>query len=504
MSAGFHDAAENGIAVDADVIIVGSGAGGGAAARTLADAGLSVLVLEEGPYLPSASLGYKTFDSLHALMRNGGQQAAFGKAAVPVVQACVVGGTTFVNSAIIWRLPEKVLAKWHAEHGLADGFRANELDDAYALIEKDMFVRPVTDSVATGSDRKLALGAERAGIEHRAIHRNEKDCKGSGRCLHGCHNDAKQSTTINYLRRATESGAQVFSHARVERILREGSKAVGVTGTIRGKGPQAGKPFRAHAKRAVIIAASVIQSPNLLRRSRIGLDNSALGNHFMAHPGTSLVGLYSEPMNPWSGASQGYEAYGLRDTLGVKIETINVPPEVAASRLPGFGEKYLSMLDRLPYMAIWSVALKSEAEGNVRPSWLLGGDIIRYEMTSGDFERMRQGLKRAAEMHFLAGATAVLPGVHGLPGTITADQLSVFDSAPLDGTGYGIIATHLFGTCRAGTDPKHSVVDAHLQVHGTPNLYVMDASVFPTNTGVNPQHSIMAISTMASRRLASA
>jgi len=500
----FHDASQEPLDVEVDVVVIGSGAGGGAAARTLTDAGLSVLVLEEGPYIEAAMLGFKAFDSLNKMMRNGGHQAAIGKAAMPIIQACVVGGTTFVNSAIIWRLPEKVLAQWQKEHGLADGFRANELDDAYAQLERDMFVREVEAANVNGSDRKMALGAAAAGIEHRAIHRNERECKGSGRCLHGCHNNAKQSTAINYLRRAAELGAQVFSHARADVILRENGKAVGVRGTARGNGPRAGMSFTARARRAVIVAASVIQSPNLLRRNGIGRDNDALGNHFMAHPGTSLVGLYKDPVNTWTGAAQGYEAYGLRDTLGIKFESINVPPEVAASRLPGFGASYQKMLERMPHMAIWSAAIKADGVGSVRPSRLLGGDLIRYNMIEADFVRLRQGLKRLAEMHFLAGATEVLPGVHGLPDSIQADQLSVFDSAPLDGTGYGIIATHLFGTCRAGSDTQHSVVDGNLQVHHTPNLYVMDASVFPSNTGVNPQHSIMAIATMAARRLASA
>ena len=248
----------------------------------------------------------------------------------------------------------------------------------------------------------------------------------------------------------------------------------------------------------------MIQSPNLLRRSGIARDSEALGEHFTAHPGTSVVGVYPEPVRPWNGAAQGYEVLGLRDTLGVKLESINVPPEVAASRLPGVGRRLVGDLNRLNHLALWAVAVRMDAEGSVRPS-LLMGDSVRYTPTERDLWRLREGMRKTAELHFLAGATEVLPGVYGMPERLrSVDELGAFDQAPLDPRAYQLVATHLFGTCRAGVDPRTSVVDPRLQVHGVPGLYVMDASVFPSNTGVNPQHSIMAVATVAAERLAAA
>lgn len=204
----------------------------------------------------------------------------------------------------------------------------------------------------------------------------------------------------------------------------------------------------------------------------------------------------------WSGASQGYEAYGLRDTLGIKLESINVPPEVMASRFPGAGQRLGEYLERINHVAAWAIAVRMDAEGSVRPS-LLMGDSVHYTPTAGDISRLRAGMKRCAEMHFLAGATEVLGGIHGMKERLTSpDELRHYDDAPLDPRAYHLVATHLFGTCRAGTDPRTSVVDPHLRVHGVAGLHVMDASVFPSNTGVNPQHSIMAIATVAATRLA--
>ncbi len=501
MTPGFHDASEHGVDADvADFVIVGSGAGGGAAARVLARGGARVVVLEEGPYVPTANLSAQMRVSMTTLFRNSGKQAAFGRATTPILQGRCVGGTTFVNSAIVWRLPEKVLARWHSEFGLDEGLPAAALDDAYKILEDEMSESVVDETKnANRQDLLMRDGAARNNIEGRFLHRYERGCKGSSRCLHGCPNEAKQSTTINYLKRAVDDGAAVYSNATVERVVVEGGRAVAVTGRVGGSGAREHAPFRVSARRAVIVAASVIQSPNLLRRSKIR--RPELGEHFMAHPGTTVMGVYPDRVNMWLGASQGYEVLGMRDGLGLKFESINVPPEVASARLPGAGRRFAEWLERLDRVAAWSIAVRADAEGSIRPSRLFG-DRVSYSLLDQDLARVRTGMKKLAELHFLAGATEIITGIHGLPEVLRSpDELGAFDTAPLDPRAYSMVATHLFGGCRAGRDPATSVVDPHLKVHNMDGLYVMDASVFPTNTGVNPQHSIMALATVAAGRL---
>ena len=107
----------------------------------------------------------------------------------------------------------------------------------------------------------------------------------------------------------------------------------------------------------------------------------------------------------------------------MKFETINVPPEVTAARLPGAGARFAERLAELPHVANWAVALKAEAQGRVQPS-LLFGDYVRYDLTRGDLERLRQGMRTLAELHFAAGAREVITGVAGLPETIRSrDEL---------------------------------------------------------------------------------
>lgn len=503
MSAGgFVDGGKSGLpAEEADFVIVGSGAGGGAAARVLAASGARVVVLEEGPRLRPDELGVSEAKSRNRLFRNQGKQAAFGRATTPILQGRCVGGTTFVNSAIVWRLPDKVLERWHREFGLGDGLPRAALDRAAARIEEELSVRPVVEGdTASRSDLLLRAASQQVGIEGRFIHRYEKGCRGSSRCLHGCPHEAKQSTAVTSLRRAVADGGWVVADARVDRLERRGGRVTAVRGHFAGDGPERGQRFRVAARRAVIVAGGCIQSSNLLWRS--GVRSPHLGRHFMAHPGTALMGLYPERVDAWTGASQGYEVFGLRDTVGVKFETINVPPEVTAARLPGAGARFARRLEELPHVANWAVALKADAEGLVRPS-LFFGDYVRYDLLQSDVERLRRGMRTLAEMHFAAGAREVVTGVAGLPETIRSrDELALFDAAPLDPRAYSLVMTHLFGGCRAGKDAATSVVDPTLKVHGLDGLYIMDASVFPTNTGVNPQHSIMSVATVAAERLA--
>ncbi|MCS6914945.1 MAG: GMC family oxidoreductase [Myxococcales bacterium] len=506
MSGGFVDATHDGLPLEeADYIVVGSGAGGGAAARVLALAGHHVAVLEEGPPFSPAEAGLLAEDTMERYLRHRGQVSVLGRVAIPLLQARCVGGTTTVNSAIIWRLPESVLRAWDEEHGVGQGLPESALVRAYEMIETEMSVRPVSPLLASRSDQLMHAGAERAGLAHRPIHRSERGCRGSGRCFHGCPNNAKQSTAINFLRRAAEHGAHVVAHAGVSRVLLEGDRAVGVQGQVGGGGPARGRRFRLRARRGVIVSAGVVQSAMLLHRSGVARGCEALGEHFMAHPGSTVIGLYDEPVRMWSGASQGHEVIGLRDTLGVKLETINVPPEILASRLPGAGQRFRQYLEQLDHLAAWAVAVRMQARGVARPAPLLGGARVHYTPEPHDMYRLREGMRRCAELHFLAGARQVLSGIHGMPPVLySPDELRYYDEATLDPRAYHMVATHLFGTCRMGRDPRTSVVDPFLRVHGTRGLYVMDASVFPSNTGVNPQHGIMAVAIVAAERLAAA
>jgi hypothetical protein len=248
----------------------------------------------------------------------------------------------------------------------------------------------------------------------------------------------------------------------------------------------------------VIVAASAIWTPLLLARS--GVKHALLGERFSAHPGAAVVGRFDQPVHMGFGASQGYEV-PMRDR-GFKLEALSLPPDMLAARLPGAGRAWQERLSALGHYAQWGGNVRMEAMGRVKASWL-DGVSVRYEPTARDLEKIREVLVLTGRMMFAAGATEVYPGVAGFPEVVRSEkEMLALEEKPLRRAQVHLVASHLFGTACASSDPKKGVVGADLAVHGRQGLWVMDASVFPTNLGVNPQHSIMGLVWVASEALA--
>jgi choline dehydrogenase-like flavoprotein len=248
------------------------------------------------------------------------------------------------------------------------------------------------------------------------------------------------------------------------------------------------------------VAASTVQTPNLLRRS--GLKARALGEHFQCHPAYAIAGVFEEPIEMTFGATQGAESTFLRRTERIKLETISMPPELAAARIPGVGRELMSRLGLFAHLAVWGLVVRAEAEGIVTATWG-GRDRIEWTPATVDVERARRAVALLARMMFEAGASEVWPGLHGVPSVLgSMDEVRLIERAPPDPRLFSFISTHLFGAARMGPDARASVVGPDFQAHEVAELYVIDSSVFPTNLGVNPQHSIMAMSRLAATRIA--
>jgi choline dehydrogenase-like flavoprotein len=257
---------------------------------------------------------------------------------------------------------------------------------------------------------------------------------------------------------------------------------------------------RLHARRGVLVAASTIQTPNLLRRS--GLRARAIGEHFQCHPGYGVGGIFDQPITMNFGATQGGEMLGLRRTDGIKLEAIGMPPELATVRIPGVGHDLMSRMGAFANLAVWVCVIRAGAEGTVKPGWG-GRDKVRLTLTPADVERTKKGTAILARLMFEAGASEVWPGIYGLPSVMRSiDEVHLIEEVPPDPRLFSMITTHLFGAARMGLDPRTSVVGPDFQAHEARGLYVVDSSVFPTNLGVNPQHSIMAMSRLAATRIA--
>ncbi len=483
----------------ADFAVIGSGAAGGTVARVLAARGFSVVVLEEGPAPDRARAARGLVSAMTHLFRGQGLTAMTGRSVIPYLQGRCLGGSTVINSAICWRLPEDAWARCWADSGLAAAVPLEALETAYAALEAELAVRPVPETRLNGNDRRMREACATLGWRGRAIHRNERDCTGSALCLQGCPGGRKQSVDVTFLPRAARAGARVYAGCEAVGLGREGGRVAWVE--ARGAGPDAPPQarLRVRTRRGVVLAASAIQTPCLLRRWGAG-NPAHVGAHFRVHPGAAMVGEFDPPVRMWEGATQGWESDAFR-RQGFKFETIALPFELGAVRLPGFGPALARTLGDWGRFACWAVQVRAEAEGSVRPGWW--GPRVRFTPSEWDMRRMRRGLSILARMMFAAGARAVYPGVGGLPERLDSpDQAGLLRRGPLDPRAYKMIATHLFGTARMSLHPRDGVVGPDFQVHDTPGLYVADSSVFPNNLGVNPQHTIMATAWVAAERWA--
>lgn len=484
-----------------DVVVIGTGAAGAPAARVLAAAGLDVVMLEEGPFVPLEVRRHDQWTGFKQAWRDVGFQVAQAKGVLPILQGRSVGGSTTINGAIVHRIPESIHARWVDEFGWGDAVSMKDLDRIYDRLDDELSVAPAPEPTRGQNNRLMGDGADAMGIHHNVIRRNVIGCRATARCLQACPTGRKQSMDVTMIPRAMKDGARLYATCRAERFLRAAGRVTGVEGVfVDPVTGERGPEMVVHAKR-VIVAASAIQSPLLLLANGIRGRSKRVGQRLQAHPGVSIMATFDEPVDMWFGATQGHETTHWWDEK-MKFESVGVPLEVGAARLPGFGRALMERVADWGHVVQWGVQVRSDFMGRVRRG-LFGGTSIRYGFSANDIAIIKIGLKRLTEMAFLAGATSLYPGIHGLPDVITSvDEMNRIDDVPNDPRLFHGIASHLFGTTMMGPDPATSVVGLDGQVHDVPGLYVLDSSLYPTNMGVNPAHTISAISWHLAERIA--
>jgi choline dehydrogenase-like flavoprotein len=489
----------NDVEVETDFVVVGSGAGGATAAVTLARGGFDVTVVEAGPWRDPEDYPSSVYGAMRDMLDAWGSTFTRGRAFWPIVQGALVGGSTVINSAICVRTPGDVFERWEREHGIGGDTMATAVWRIQDDLERELGAEEVP-AAARGQSNVLARrGAEALGYANHFMRRYVRDCSGDGQCLQGCRGDRKQSLNRNFIPEVLERGGHVLSCAPVDRILHEGARATGVRGRF--KHPQTrarGARFHVRARKGVVVAASATHSPALLLRS--GIRNPALGKGFRAHPGAPVFGCYDDPVSMNTGATQGWASLAFRENPGFKLETLSLPLDMFAGRLPGAGTELMERLREFDHIAMWVQACRAESAGEVHAGWS-GRPVVRYSLDRADMERFREGMHVLAKTHVAAGARAVLPGIHGLPYRLLPDEVDRIKDASLDPRAYLAILSHLFGGCVMGKDPARSVCDGRGRVHGYEGLYVADASVIPTNLGVNPQHTIMALARLSAESM---
>ncbi|MBL8914427.1 MAG: GMC family oxidoreductase [Archangium sp.] len=473
-------------ALECDVVVIGTGAGGAPLAAELAKRGHAVLLLEEGAHHTRKDFNGRAVDAMRKMYRNAGSTIAFGNTAIPIPLGIGVGGTTLINSGTCFRVPDEVLADWRAE-GLSD-FTPDALAPHYEAVEKFLEVAPSSKAALGKPAELIAKGCDALGYSHHALRRNAPGCDGQGMCCFGCPTDAKRSMNVSYVPAALEAGAQLLTGVKVDRILTEKHAAVGVSATT-SKGR-----LTVRAK-AVVVSCGALLTPVLLEQNGLANGSNELGKHLTIHPASAALGVFKDQVNPSRTVPQGY-AIDEFAREGIYFEGGTVPLDVTAATLSGFGPSWVSLMEQFDHTFNMGFMVKDTSRGRVRAG-KDGTPRITYWLNDTDLKKLQRACTIISRVMFAAGATEVQLPLKGHERIRTHHDIQKLEHASIAARHLDISAYHPLGTARMGVDPLKSVVDSTHETHDVHNLFVVDGSAVPSSLGVNPQLTIMAMSLRA-------
>ncbi len=452
-----------------DFVVIGSGAGGSAAAARLCEGGASVLLAEKGS---PASTSNDALRAIGKYYTNEGLSAAMGNCLLPIPTGEVLGGTTRINSGTCLKTPKDLLRRWEAVEGFrADGFEPH-LDEAWRRLK----VKPVPEETQSRSTKLFFKGLDSLGISGgHALERGEDGCVGSSRCCFICPRDAKMSAEKAYL--APLLGKPGFEVACETELV---SLAPGKNPRVTLRSESGTREVEC---KAVVLACGTLRTPYFLRR--FGLGRAPAGDALSVHPATKVFALFDEKVESDKGVPQ---AGGLLDPdePRIRYEGIHMPLELAAMSMPFEGRELRRWMDVHERIATFGFMIRDESRGSVR--YPVGPRLpwLSYRLQDGDLARMTRAMRFLGKVFFAAGARKVVLPLNR-PGSVfeTAAQLQKADLSDVRAADLQMMAFHPLGTCGMGR-----VVDGNLKA--ADGVYVADGSVVPESLGVNPQITIYA------------
>jgi choline dehydrogenase-like flavoprotein len=473
--------------LDCDFAIVGTGAAGPVLAYYLARAGKDVILLERGPDVPPEQMSERETDMVARLFKDGGAQMNTA-CDMFLLQGNCVGGSTTLTNGVCFPLPGQVLDEWETRFNLA--FDRDRLAASHRRVNSVLNVHELEEQVHNPGTGVLADGIRKLGLEPRWFDKNFLDCVGCGYCTVGCRHGRKLDSGQTWVPMAREKGCRLMPLTEAVRVEARGPT---VTGLLC-RNLDSGETFRIRAKRYVV-SGGAINSPGLLLKSGIHGEGT-VGRWVSFNAGTLCFAEFPEPIHAYDGDQMCVWVDQRPDFV---LEQLHNPPASFALTMPLWHREHYEQLERYPYMTSMGALVATQPSGRIFhpriPRW---HEEIRFQASPAELERMRRGIELCARIYLAAGATKVIP-----PCSETLIIESEKDLAGLAPrfrkqkqlTGFG--SSHPHGGCRMGVRARTSAVDPEFRVWGFDNLFVCDASVFPTSLGVNPQVSIMAVADYA-------
>lgn len=500
--------------LEADVVIIGTGAGGGVTAEILALAGLKVIMLEEGGlHYASQDFHLKEAEAYPTLYQESAGRQTKDKG-ITILQGRTVGGSTTVNWTSSFRTPPSTLDFWQRRFRLKD-LSVENMAPWFARAEKRMNV--IDWQVDPNMNNKVLMnGADRLGIQWSHIRRNVKGCMNLGYCGMGCPANAKQSMLVTTIPGALNHGAQLVTHARAQKLLVESGRVSGVEcQALDAAGLHAtGRKLTVKAK-TVVLAGGAINNPALMLRSALPDPHGRIGKRTFLHPVNVSGAMMPFKVEGWQGAPQSIysdhflHTQAIDGPAGYKLEVPPLHPVLTAITMSGFADKHRSVMEKFDRLQVILALLRDGFhEGSQGGSVSLKGDgsaLLDYPITSYLWEGMRRSYLSMAEIQFAGGATRVVP-IHedvGADGYSSwAEAKAGIKELSLEVLRAKVVSAHVMGGCAMSNGPDEGVVDDEGKFHLLDNLYVMDGSIFPTSIGANPQLSIYGLVARNATRLA--
>ena len=497
--------------IEADVVIIGTGAGGGVTAETLTLAGLRVVLIEEGALKSSSDFKMREADAYPTLYQESAARKTKDKA-INILQGRTVGGSTTVNWTSSFRTPNTTLDYWRQHVGLT-GYSSAALAPWFSMMERRLNIG-VWMMPPNENNDLLKRGAAQLGIPAAAIQRNVKGCWNLGYCGMGCPTNAKQSMLITTIPSALSKGAVLFTRTRADKLIFNGDRVDSLScSALDASGLQTtGKRIMIRA-RHYVIAGGAINSPALLLRSKAPNPNGLLGKRTFLHPTVISAALHAQPVNGFSGAPQTIYSDHFMDTqpidgpIGYKLEAPPLHPLLFSTTMQGFGAQHAAMMKQFAnthaLLALLRDGFHEESIGGSVHLAPDGAPVLDYPTTDFFWNGVRRALLSMAEIQFAGGAKSVYPVHEKAEGYTTwASAKKAIEALPLKPLLTRVVSAHVMGGCAMADDLSRGVVSSTGHYHGIRNLSVHDGSIFPTSIGANPQLSIYGITAMLASGLA--
>ncbi len=500
--------------LECDVVIVGTGAGGGTSAEILARQGLDVVLVEEGPLKSTRDFHMREAEAYPDLYQESAARKTEDKS-VTILQGRCVGGSTTVNWTSSFRTPPTTLQFWRERHAL-DGYAPEDLAPWFTRTGQRLSVGPWLASPNANNDA-LRAGAERTGVPTAGILRNVKGCLNLGYCGMGCPTNAKQSMLVTTVPAALAAGARMLTRARVERLIFRGGtqgrivEAVEVAWLGGDANRDDGRRTVIRA-RHVVLAGGAINTPAMLLRSQAPDPHALTGRRTYLHPTVISTAFMGERIDASRGAPQTiysdhFLAGPIDGPMGFKLEVPPLHPLLFGSATPGFGAEHAERMKRFPYTQV-TIALVRDGFHPASPAGTVklrsdGSPMLDYRLNDVFFDAARRAFLAMAEIQFAAGAREVSAGHEDAPAWRSwSEARAGIQSLALVPLATRVMSAHVMGGCALSGDERLGLVRPDGVHHHIDNLSVHDGSLFPTSIGANPQWSIYAITARLASGLA--